>query len=311
MNIVLASDNNFVQHCAVTMTSILCNNKGVIFYLLTEGLEIENEKKLYQQVEKLGGELNIVNIPKDFVNRLPMPQDVTISHISVATYYRLFVTDLLPKEVDKCIYLDCDIIVRKSLDELYNIDLTDYAIGAVYQNDSWALYSYVFGRLGIPQKYGYFNAGVLLINLAYWRKSNVLMHMKNYLRDNFSKIVCHDQDVLNAVLYKETKLLDCTWNMLSSYFTTAIYKYKEQRFAEYRKQILSGVKDDPAIVHFVSRPKPWESSCPNPYTDEYYKYLGLTPWKDYVRPKGKTTLLMRLYKYIKGPRLLSIIKNEY
>lgn len=306
MNIVLASDDNFVQHCAVTITSILCNNSGVRLYLLTEGLSKYNEGQLQMLVSKLGGELKIVNIPKDFVNKLPMPKDINLSHISVATYYRLFIPELLPASVDKCIYMDCDIVVRKSLSSLYEVDLSNYAIGAVYQNDSWALYSDVFGRLDIPQKYGYFNAGVLLINIDYWRKHDILSLMRNYLKNNFHLIVCHDQDVLNAVLYRETKILDCTWNMLSSYFTKSIFKHKEERFVEYRRQILSGVKDDPAIVHFVSRPKPWEPLCYNPYTDDYYKYLELTPWKDFKRPIKKMGLIQRVLYFVKGPQLLKI-----
>ena len=43
MNIVLATDNNFVQHCCVTITSILCNNKDVDIFIITEGLSAENE----------------------------------------------------------------------------------------------------------------------------------------------------------------------------------------------------------------------------------------------------------------------------
>lgn len=49
MNIALATDDNFVQHCCVTITSILCNNKGVDIYIVTEGLSANNEKLLKKQ----------------------------------------------------------------------------------------------------------------------------------------------------------------------------------------------------------------------------------------------------------------------
>ena len=133
MNIVCATDDNFVQHCTIMLTSLLLNNKGVNIYLLTEGLKFENEKIIREQVEVLGGTLNVCFIDTSIVERFPMPADKNLTHISRATYYRLLIPEILPLDVGKVIYLDCDIIVNGSLQELWDVNMAEYALAAVPQ----------------------------------------------------------------------------------------------------------------------------------------------------------------------------------
>lgn len=275
MNIVLASDNNFVQHCCVTMTSILRHNKDVVFYLFTEGLSEENVNLLTQQVECLSGVLNICIIDSSIVSRFPMPKTQS-SHISVATYYRLFAEFVLPQSVDRLIYLDCDIVVRGDLTELYNTNLDGYAIAAVFQHNEWGVANKTFERMEIPVEYGYFNAGVLLINLCYWRNHDVSNRLLNYIRDNYSKIRAHDQDTLNAILYKEVKPLDYIWNYLPIFLDTS--------YVTFPLKVDYSEKKEPVVIHYVNRPKPWEYYSDHPYTSEYYYYLDFTPFKGW-RPK--------------------------
>lgn len=275
MNIVLASDNNFVQHCCVTMTSILLHNKDVVFYLFTEGLSDKNVILLTNQVERLGGVLNICIMDSAIVSRFPMPRQHA-THITVATYYRLFAEYALPRSVDRLIYLDCDIVVRGDLSELYNTDLNGYAVAAVYQHNEWAIDNKTFERLNIPFENGYFNAGVLLINLDYWRENNVTNRLLVFIKENYDRIRAHDQDTLNAVLYNETKALDYKWNYLPIFLNPSYYTFPSK--VDYT------IKREPIIVHFVNRPKPWEYYSDHPYTCEYFQYLDLTPFKGW-RPK--------------------------
>jgi lipopolysaccharide biosynthesis glycosyltransferase len=284
MNIVLASDNNFVQHCAVTIVSILRNNANVVIYLLTEGLSSENENLLDNLTKENDGELHILTIQNEILKQFPMPDKKASEHISIATYYRLFVTMILPQEIQKVIYLDCDIVVRWKLDELWNTNLEGFALGAIYQNNEWAFRKNIFDRLSIPEKYGYFNAGVLLINLEYWRTNNVTNTLFSFIESNFSNIVNHDQDVLNAVLHKKTKALSCNWNLLPIFLLQGLDKLSFPNNSECNKTNTEKIKINPTVIHFVSRPKPWEYNCDHPYKNEYFYYLNFTPWKNY-RPK--------------------------
>lgn len=275
MNIVLASDNNFVQHCCVTMTSILRHNKNVVFYLFTEGLSEENVKLLTQHVERLGGVLKICLMDSSIVSRFPMPKQ-NATHITVATYYRLFAELALPRSVNRLIYLDCDIVVRGELTELYNTNLDGYAIAAVYQHNEWGIENKAFERLHIPFKNGYFNAGVLMINLNYWREHDVTNRLLNFIRNHYDRIIAHDQDTLNSVLNEEVRALDYKWNYLPVFLDSSKFTFPAK--VDYTD------KKEPVIVHFVNRPKPWEYYSDHPYTSEYYENLDLTPFKGW-RPK--------------------------
>lgn len=286
INIVLSTDDNYVQHCSVTIVSILKNNKDVNIFLLTEGLTKQNQLMLQNIVKDNHGNLNILKVDSSIVNKLPMPKNLV--HISVATYYRLFVASLLPSDVDKIIYLDCDLIVRQDLSELYNTNLEKYALAAVYQDDP-LLITTELDRLNIPKEIGYFNAGVLLVNLKYWREYDVENRLLQYIKDNYEVIVYHDQDTLNGLLYKETLILPCKWNMLTAYFCEVINRFSTHKCTQYRDEILNGTGSNPAIVHFVGALKPWHWESVHPFKSEYYLYLNKTVFKDW-KPSIKWSL---------------------
>ena len=257
MNVVCATDDNFVQHCTIMLTSLLINNTDVNIFLLTEGLKPQNELIIKQQVEKLKGALEIYLVDTSIIEKFPMPKDTNLSHISRATYYRLLIPEILPKNVDKVIYLDCDIIVNQSIQDLWNLDLRGYALAAAPQIGS----GYEAERLGYPIKYGYFNAGVNVINMDYWRKKNVAKKLIGYIAANYKQIKYHDQDALNAVLYNHTFHLLPMWNMTSlvySYFLSHRGDKKDGKIVnsyELEKKNANKYKENPIIVHFVSKPK--------------------------------------------------------
>ena len=282
MNVVLATDNNFVQHCCVTITSILCNNADVDIYIITEGLSQNNEQLLRAQVESLNGRFHLAFVDKAVIAKLPMPRSAA-QHISPATYYRLFVTGLLPESVDKLIYLDCDIVVRGGLGDYWNIDISNRPLAAAYQQNSWATNTYKgrkssYERLDMDGAVGYFNAGSLLINLKYWRENNVQDKLLSFLASHYDCIISHDQDILNGCFYKEVLPISNIWNfrypMPPDYYGT--------QFID--KHYIRELTEQAVIVHYVNRPKPWEYACKHIYTKEYYKYLDKTPFAGW-RPK--------------------------
>lgn len=269
MHILLATDNNFVQHCCVTMTSVLKNNKNVIFHIFTEGLTPNNERVLLEQVQRYNGELYFHLIDSEVIKNFPMPAAGGL-HISIATYYRLFAEIVLPSNINRVIYMDCDMIVRSSFDELWNVEMDGYALGAVFQPDN-EYRKKEKERLMIEDGYGYFNAGLLIMNLDYWRKYNVTNRLFDFITKYKDRIKQHDQDTLNAVLYKETMAISYTWNYLPLFMEKKTLSFPS--YVDYREKIY-----DPANIHFVSVPKPWDFGCTHPYRKEYYNYLEMTPF---------------------------------
>ena len=281
------------------LVSLLSNNNDVKIFVLTEGLTVTNVKIITEEVERLGGKVDFCQVDSSIVERFPMPNLPGLSHISRATYYRLLIADLLPEDIHKALYLDCDMIINHSLDDLWNLDITNYALAASLQIG----FGYEATRLGYPIEYGYFNAGMNLINLDYFRKNNTAKVLFDYIRNNYSRIKYHDQDTLNATLYDKTLHVLPQWNM-----TSAVYVYQLEK----RGDMLDGVvvnkyetekrnaKDhlkDPYILHYVAKPKPWQHGCIHPLSSLYFKYASKTLCFSHVKQES---LMYRLPFIIKS-----------
>lgn len=299
MNIVLATDDNFVQHCGTTIKSITTNNHDVNFFILTESLNTVNMKLLKEIGSDNGCTLEFCIVPSDIVKFFPMSK-MASNHISIATYYRLFITTLLPDNIDKAIYLDCDMIIRGSLEGMWKTDVSKVPLAAVYQHQEWSDYNNSWERLYIPREEGYFNAGSLVLNLKYLREYNFQEKAIDYINKHFERIISHDQDVLNAMFYDKVVMLDCKWNYLPLFIGKAFDKSEFPAKCHYREEKESK-SFNPVVIHFVSKPKPWNYGCDNPYTSEYFKYLALTPWKGYkVKFTWKAFIEYKLTPMIKS-----------
>jgi lipopolysaccharide biosynthesis glycosyltransferase len=137
MNIVLCADHGFVMPCGVLMYSICINNKdiNINFYIITDDSLTEEDKK---DIEYISQEYNPINTVTFLYVVDSMVENVLwykSSYYPKQIFYRLFMTELLPKTVDKVLYLDCDIIVRGSLRNLWDIDIDNKSIGATIDGD--------------------------------------------------------------------------------------------------------------------------------------------------------------------------------
>lgn len=312
MNIVCATDDKFVQHCSIMLVSLLINNSDVDIYILTEGLSDMSKEIITSEISRYQGRVHFCLVDSTIVEKFPMPDEQGLKHITRATYYRLLIPSILPESIHKVIYLDCDIIVNGSIEELWNYNLDNYALAAVKQIG----YGFEAERLGYPIEYGYFNAGVNVINMDYWRKNKICDRLIQYLSDNYDKIVFHDQDALNAVLFDKTLHVPIKFNMTSAAFFfdmkhrgdskngRVINDYKEE------KKCAEQYKNTPLVLHYVARPKPWDLNCTHPHYDLYYLYALKTI--NYSNIKKQSAIIRSLYR-VRGLvfDLCSAIKQQY
>lgn len=311
MNIVCATDDNFVQHCSIMLVSLLCNNKNVEVYIMTEGLKEENQRIIEEEVSARGGKVHFCKVDSSLIDNLPLSKAEGLNHISKATYYRLLIADILPKEVDRVLYLDCDIIVNDSLEELWNIDMTGKAIAASPQIGS----GHDCERLGYPIEDGYFNAGVTLMNLAYCRENGVTEELLKYAAVNHDKLRFNDQDVLNGVLHNRGIHILPQWNMTSACYVFELNKRGDKRngvvindYAAAKANIRERGMN-PCIVHYVSKPKPWSDNCVHPLYHLYYDYAAKTIHYCYLKPQNEEERQKAVRKD-KRKSLLSAIKQR-
>ncbi len=269
--ICFGCDNNYVQHMGATMSSILKHKQDdefIKFYVLDGGISVPNKEKLsYFEKKYLCSITYVQPNMEELKNCCTYKGD----YISLATYYRLLIPELIPNE-DRILYLDCDIIVRKSLSDLYN---RDFGNNMVYGVVDCSVKEHSV-RLGVSK---YINAGVLLLNCKKMREENSVQTIIDWIGNNQDKIECHDQDVINAVFDGRIEYVEDIYNA---------------QVKKLHDTIFSKIKD-PAILHFISPKKPWVHWKPlnsTPWAVEYFKALKGTPWADFVKKYMKKALWM-------------------
>jgi lipopolysaccharide biosynthesis glycosyltransferase len=220
--------------------------------------------------------------------------------ISLATYYRCILSNLLPKDIDKVIYLDCDIIVLGSLKPFYEINLNGIGVAAV--EDIGCNASERYKILNYPQEYSYFNAGVMLINLDYWRKHNITQMCINYYNKYPNRILFNDQCLLNSILHKNKILVDLKWNVQDGF-----YRRPQKLSSNWLNKYANTLKN-PIILHYTNR-KPWDYDSQHPLRHEYFKYLALTPWKDDIALNITRNKIKRFFRLL--PFYIGIRKPKY
>ena len=106
------------------------------------------------------------------------------AHYTIDTYTRLWLGEFFPQTVDRVLYLDADIVVVGSIAPLWNVDLGGALMGAVDIPGS----DRGVTRLGMRAEDGYFNAGVLVIDLKQWRATRAEETVLDYIRANPERV---------------------------------------------------------------------------------------------------------------------------
>lgn len=308
MDIVICTDNNYVMPSGVLFCSICENNREeeITFHVIADNSFSENSRQaLSNIINKYHKKIYFYPIESKIFAAFPVHQKNQPTHIPLAAYYRLYLAELLPKNLNKVLYLDGDIIVRNNLNELWNADIKDYAIGAVPDQNEGLIAFY--NRLKYPQRLGYFNSGVLLINLKYWRDNNLTEQFNKFLQTYPERIVFHDQDILNYTLRNKKKSLSLKYNVQTAYL------YNEIHISwEYEDELKEAIKN-PYIIHYCTKIKPWNKGCNHPFRNEFFKYQKLTQWKDMpLHPNPEKLNFKRFIKKIlQKIGLLSKPQNPY
>lgn len=272
MNILLSTDNNYVMPTGVLMHSIGENTKGIIdFYIMIDSQFTSNNKIILTDIAAIyKSKVTYFTITDDMTNMLPFAKEGMPSHVSVATYYRLFITHFLPVSVEKILYLDGDMIVRGSLISLWNTNME--GVPVIVAHDMDEKIHLQTGRLTYDEQYGYFNAGMMLINVQYWREHNCLNLFMDFIRENGSRIVFHDQDVLNCVFAKTKRWTSVTYNFQNGFIHKQGIRHCPNDI-DVKKCI-----HNPVIIHYTTSEKPWFEECMHPFKQEWLKYKAISQW---------------------------------
>lgn len=298
INLLLCTNALFLQHAAVCLASVLANTPELFFdvVVVSQPDESLDEAKLQRSVDRFPNQslsFRKFAIPKDIL--LPLNP---LAHYTLDTYSRLWIGEFFPADVERVLYLDVDMVVAGSVAPLWSIDLNGALMAAVDIPGSMR----GVDRLALRPEDGYFNAGMLVIDLKQWRETAAGQQVLEYIQENPERVL-YDQDALNAVFHHRTKRLPFEWNAIRPF-------YDEPTELPLAQIELEKIRRDAIIIHFNGNLKPWSYFCDHPRRNEYTKYLRMTEWRDFVPPDRTTVNMIRkLVSRVLPPRVKSTLKT--
>lgn len=273
VNIAFATDNNYLPYLSVAIQSIIENcNKNLRYniFIFHGTISKLNEEMLKNNIPQ-NFNIEMVNVAEKFVSR-----KLFYGNASIEAYYRLYIPYYLTN-VDKVLYLDCDLICNDDISDLFKIPIDGFSIGAVkgvseiggFLNSKTHYWNNI---LTLENPLNYFNSGVMLIDNKQFREKISFDNLCNFAETQ--NWPCYDQDVLNQLFQNDVKFLPNEWNFI---------KHHNAVFApEVLIEIYNKTEKKPKIIHFASGYKPWSKKYYLPFSYDFWKYATRCNFSDTI-----------------------------
>lgn len=273
IEIVLSTDDNYVMPTAVLMKSIAASNpEAQIHYnIISAGLTQNAQDTLSRYLVNPSYSISFYTIDESYLKDCPIRKG---EHVSIATYFRLLLPTILPQEINKVLYIDGDVICLDSLKELWETNLDNFSAAAV--PDMRCNDIRVLNRLSFKRDDDYFNAGVMLINLDWWRKNDIQNKSIKFISENRDICKFHDQDALNVVLHGTIQTLSIRFNLQEHFFEP----FENQFIDRVYLKDMEEAKVNATLIHYTGYKKPWHKECVNPLKSIWRHFYNLTEWKN-------------------------------
>ena len=284
-HITCNTDDNYIQHCSAMLCSLFENNRGMRFHLhlLTHGLAKKSTVFIQDLCRRYNHEITIYEVDESKLEGVKFRKKRPLTK---AAYYRILLPEILDATIDKILYLDCDIIVLESVEDIYQLNLENYALAATI--DASPYNSIHRNQLGLSMTGHAFCSGVMLINLKYWRENDAEKKLLEFSKRDREPVFLHDQDALNYVFKDQWLVLPPKWNrgvLAISQIQTG------EKLFDYIEYDVS-----PIIIHYANNfAKPWYD-VKFPERAFYLKYLKLSGFKDIKFDKRTLKQKMTVYK---------------
>ena len=288
-HVLMCADANFVVPLAVTLRSIArSHNSAHSLHITVLSLGIPNDDQ--ERIRLSAQPLSVEFFDIDQM----LPQDLpTTTHLSRAAYGRLKGIDVLPRDVERAVYLDADLLVLEDLGFLFEVSLDGCAVAALRSPSI----PFVSSRLGVGNWQAlelqpdtpYLNSGVMVIDATLWRDRGIGDSVIAYVMQHPNHAGLADQGGLNAVLKGDFRKLPLRWNQLHSFRDG--WNFDEKISSLYSRDDIEAGVTNPAIVHFSSGRKPWHEKGNSPATSLWWEILSETEYRSY-RPSIATRLTM-------------------
>ena len=232
------------------------------FYILTEEENVGMDDGFFELLAAKFSNFTweYRTIPADVFANIQL----SVRYSSAATYYRLLAARLLP-ELEYGIYLDGDIAVFGDIADMLDCCMADSGtffsdcylaaakdIGLRYGTDGF--FARHRASIGFSNEdiTGYFNAGVLVMNLKKIREDGLEERFVSLLANNYTFV---DQDILNMVCKGKVRYLPARFNIVANSIHNRYYAYHVCSDPRDREDLLA---DRSVISHYAGVVKPWQ-----------------------------------------------------
>ena len=260
VHVAVCADRNILPGLHVTLSSArrsLDAARPLVVHLFHEGHTTDDLAQLDATLAQAGGHTEVRARP------ISVQTFAGLDGIrgNTMTWARLSLAEWLP-DLDRVLYLDSDLVVHRDLAALADLDLGGAAAGFVHSGASMraAIDQPLFEELGFDLDAPYYNAGLIVMDLAAWRDGLAEEGMETARRHQ-GKLPAADQTVLNVLFYdRPVAPVHRSFNVLA--FPMAPIRAHET----------------PAVYHFIGAPKPWDlfGEWINTHADLYLEALSHT-----------------------------------
>lgn len=243
INLLVTIDRKYTEPLITMLASYGEVHKDVStdVYIAHSSLTAEDIQRIESETGQHGLRIHSIEITETWFKDTPV-----LERLPEESFYRLMAFHFLPEHVERCLYLDPDIYVRKSLLPLYSMDLGGCLIAAAGHLHGIGN-SFNKTRLGIKEQAHYVNSGVMLMDIGAIRREFTLEKVMKSLDENIRRLLMGDQDMINILFAGRTLFID-----------ERIYNLDERTYRHFSKDFdLACVERETAIIHYNGRYKPW------------------------------------------------------
>lgn len=267
VHVAFCCDGGYIRPLAVALRSVLETARDpcrIHFWIATQDGQETALQPVVQMARAAGAACTLLSIAMFEPLLLNAPAR---GHITVAAYYRLFVPEVLPGHVKRIIYLDSDLVVCRSIEDLWTVDLGGNIIAAVEKPRAGE-----FKDVGLRSEADYFNSGVLVIDVQRWVAGQIRAKALDFALHHPGCIHGHDQPALNHVFAGRWTRLDLRWNQQFKFFIHMSGYLRIPRSTLWR------LRRNPFIIHYTTDGKPWKALNQHPLRRRYFELLDRTPF---------------------------------
>ncbi len=291
IHVGLCADENFAMPFGVCLTSIFESNKNesLTVHVITQGFSDKTLSRIRKTEQKYAriDAVKIYKIDDGIFAQYPLS-----TQFPKSIYFRYLYAKLLPESIERILYIDCDTVVLSSLRNIWDTYISDNVLfGAVEDRNGDDIL--IRNRIGRWDGF-YFNSGVLLINLAEWRRMDAFKIFADFIRDNREVCLYPDQDAINAAFPDKFKRLPFEYNFHMSF----VAPFDTFRLHLSKKVELLQASKNLCIVHFAAELKPWYKDSQHPLIFLWLYFLNKSEWHGTKLKYSKPLIHRIIKKYI-------------